>query len=502
MADLPTESSTTRLHGGASDAGERAAVSDSRRRAATAAIVLGMFAAAIEMTIVSTAMPRAAGDLGGSDRYAWVLSIYLLTNSVSAPLFGKLADLFGRRPAYLVGMSLFLLGSWASGAAWSMNALIAARAVQGIGGGAVATVGLTIVGDLYPAEERAKVQGLFSAVWGFAGALGPVAGGLIVDVLSWRWVFYLNVPFGLLAMALLTSALRERVVRRSVSIDWAGALLLTAAIVSAQLGSGAHGVAGMGRAPLVLAVLFAIAFVLVERRAAEPVLPLSLFSHRTITVAVLVSLASGIVMTVVTNYIPLLIQGAQGASTRESGLAMTAFAIGWPLSAFSTGMVLARVGVRRAAISGFSLVFAGSLALSLLDWHSARGLFVVGTGLVGLGMGMQNTPLLIAVQSQVDWSLRGAATAAFSFARTLGGTFGAILAGALAELVLHRRAIPSATIDDALRPGAPLAPLAVREAVGDLVHTVLVANTVVAFVALVLSLATPAGSMRARSSHR
>ncbi len=471
---------------------------DRRRRLATAAIVLGMFAAAIEMTIVSTAMPRAAGDLGGSDRYAWVLSIYLLTSSVSAPLFGKLADLFGRRPAYISGMSLFLLGSWASGAAWSMNALIMARALQGVGGGALATVGLTVVGDLYPAEQRAKVQGLFSAVWGFAGAVGPVAGGLIVDYLSWRWVFYLNVPFGLLAMGLLAFSLREpkRSSERKVVIDWLGALLLTGAIVCVQLGSGAHGVAGMGRFPLLVGLALGVAFVWVEKRAKEPVLPLVLFSHKTIAVAVLVTLASGVVMTVVTNYVPLLLQGGQGASTKESGLAMTAFAIGWPLSAFSTGMVLARVGVRRAAIGGFALVALGAALLALLGLQSPRVGYVVGTGLIGLGMGMQSTPLLIAVQSSVEYELRGAATAAFSFSRTMGGTLGAILAGALAEQRLQARGVSSATIDAALRPGAPLAAMSVREAIGDVVHVVLLANAAVALFALALSRATPAVTMR------
>lgn len=457
-----------------------------------------MFAAAIEMTIVSTAMPRAAGDLGGSDRYAWVLSIYLLTSSVSAPLFGKLSDLFGRRPAYLAGMSLFLLGSWVSGAAWSMNALIAARAVQGIGGGAVATVGLTVIGDLYPADQRAKVQGLFSAVWGFAGAVGPVAGGLIVDFLSWRWVFYLNVPFGLIAMAMLSSSLVEKVEKREVSIDWAGALLLTGAIVGVQLGSGGHGVAGMGRLPLVASLLLAIAFYLVERRAKHPVLPLELFSHKSITVAVLVALTSGAVMTVVTNYVPLLVQGGQGATTRESGLTMTAFAIAWPVSAFLLGLVLARVGVRRAAIGGLLLVFAGSLMLARLDLHSARVWFVVATGIIGFGMGMQNTPLLIAVQSSVDWNLRGAATAAYSFARTMGATFGAIIGGAIADQRLLSRGVSSASIDAALRPGAALAPLTVREAIGDLVHVVFVANAALALVALLLSLSTPESAMKAK----
>ncbi len=468
---------------------ERAAVS--HRPLVTAAVVFGMFAAAIEMTIVATAMPRAAGDLGGSDRYAWVLSIYLLTSSVSAPLFGKLADLFGRRPSYLAGMSLFLLGSWASGAAWSMTALIVARAVQGIGGGAVGTVGLTIIGDLYPAEERAKVQGLFSAVWGFAGALGPVLGGLIVDVLSWRWVFYLNVPFGLLAMGLLGTALRERVARRDVTVDWAGALSLTGAIVALQLGSSAHGAVDLGRAPLAVAAILGAAFVVIERRARDPVLPLALFAHRTITVAVLVTLTSGVVMTVVTNYVPLLIQGAQGASTRESGLAMTAFAVGWPLSAFSMGLILPRVGVRRAANAGFSLVFLGSLALATVDLRSPRALIVAASGLIGLGMGMQNTPLVIAVQSSVPWEARGAATAAFSFSRTMGGALGAVLAGALAEQQLRAHGIASATIDGALRPGAPIASWAARVAISDAVHAVLVVNTVLAAIAVLLSSAVP-----------
>ncbi|MDP3278700.1 MAG: MFS transporter [Deltaproteobacteria bacterium] len=466
------------------------------RKRVTTAILFGMFAAAIEMTIVSTAMPRVAGDLGGSDRYAWVLSSYLLASTISAPLFGKLADLIGRRPAYLSGMALFLLGSWTSGAAWSMDALIVARGLQGIGGGALATVGLTIIGDLYPPEERGKVQGLFSAVWGFAGALGPVAGGLIVDFLSWRWVFYLNLPFGLIAMILLALSLREEIEKKPVSIDWLGALLLGGSVIALQLGAGAHGVAGLGRAPLLVSAVALVLFYFVEKRAKEPIVPLGLFAQPTIVVSVAITLLLGMTMLAVTNYVPLFVQGAQGASTRESGLVMTPFAVAWPVAGFSVGMLLNRVGYRRSVVLGCALIVTSAIALTFLRIDSSRGWVLVAMALLGLGMGLQNTPLLIALQSAVPWSQRGSATAMFSFSRTLGNTLGAVFAGAIAEHALVGTAVTSATIDQALRPGAPLAPLAVRQALSGSVHAVLLINVVVALAALAFATRVPKVVMR------
>jgi EmrB/QacA subfamily drug resistance transporter len=450
-----------------------------------------MFASAIEMTIVSTAMARASGELGGSDRYAWVISIYLLTNTISAPLFGKFADLLGRRPAYLVGMGLFLLGSWCSGAAWSMTALIVARAVQGVGGGGIATVALTIVGDLYPAEQRAKVQGLFSAVWGLAGAIGPVAGGLIVDLLSWRWVFYLNLPFGIVAMALLAWSLSESVVRKEkVSVDWAGAIALTVAVVLLQIGSEGS-FRALGRWPMLASTAVFAAFIAIERRARQPILPLALFSNRTIAVAVAIASVSGVVMTIITNYIPLFVQGAQGMSTRSTGLALTPFALGWPIGAFAVGTRLVKVGYRRAAIAGFMLVVLGCLLLTQIELNVAIWQIAVGTGLIGLGMGIQNTPLLIVVQSLAPWEQRGAATAAFNFSRTLGGTLGAVIAGSIATIVVSRAGVGHDAIDAALRPHAPVGDLRVRITLAAATQLVLIANVSLAMLGLLGSLALP-----------
>lgn len=463
-----------------------------RRKLVTTAIVFGMFAAAIEMTIVSTAMARATGDLGGSDRYAWVISIYGLTSTVSAPLFGKVADLLGRRPGYLAAMSLFLIGSWCSGASWSMNVLIAARAIQGIGAGGMATVALTIVGDLYPAEQRAKVQGLFSAVWGLAGALGPVLGGFIVDYLSWRWVFYLNVPFGLIALTMLGSQLKESLQTRArPSIDWAGALLLTIGIVTLQLGADAK-IPGLGRWPMLIAFAFLALFIQVERKAKEPILPLSLFANRTIAVAVAVTSVSGVIMSIVANYVPLFVQGAQAMSTRSTGLALTPFALGWPLGAFAMGMRLKKIGYRRAGVMGFSTIVAGSITLSLVHLGSPLWHVAIGTGLTGIGMGMQSSPLIIAVQSLVAWNQRGAATAAFNFSRNLGGTLGAVIAGSIAAYVIQRSGISHETIDAVLRPNAPPGSLVVRETLANATHLVLTTNTILATLGLIGVFAIPA----------
>jgi EmrB/QacA subfamily drug resistance transporter len=473
-----------------------------RRALVTAAVLFGMFASAIEMNIVATAMPRIAGALGGSDRFAWVISVYLLTNTVAAPLSGKLADLYGRKPVYQLGMGLFLLGSALSGAAPSMNLLIAARAIQGVGGGALATVALTILGDLYNPVERGRMQGLLSAVWGTAGALGPLAGGFIVDHLGWRWVFYLTLAPGAAAMVLLSASLHERVARRPASLDLGGAALLTAAIVALQMAGGEHGPAGNTRAfgfaaaGVVLLGLFA----LVERRAQAPILPLSLLGHRLIGTVLLAALLSGAVMFGLSNYVPLFVQGVEGSSAREAGLVMTPFSVAWPLASVVAGLMIARVDTRVMVRAGMSLVALGAALALLATPGHAKPVFLAAVLLAGTGMGLSSTPLLIALQSAVDWQTRGIATAAFSFCRTLGGTLGMVLAGAIQVQRLEARGVAASTVDALLRPGAALGTAPVRAALADAVHGALVSVAVVAVCGWVASLAFPRAAVRVEAA--
>src|SRR5690349_16049990 len=247
-----------------------------------ASLILSLSMAAMEMTVVSTAMPTVVGDLGGIHYYSWVFTAYLLTSTVTVPMYGKLADLYGRKPVLLLGIAIFLVGSMASGLSTSVGALIAFRALQGLGAGAMQPTALTIVGDIYSLEERARMQGLFGAVWGVAGLVGPLLGGIIVKYLSWRWVFFINVPAGIAAAALLVVALHENVEHRRHSLDWAGSALLTFGLTALLIGvqGGRASAAGLPLAAVSLGIFF-----FVERRAPEPVLPLDLFRQRVMAVA-------------------------------------------------------------------------------------------------------------------------------------------------------------------------------------------------------------------------
>jgi len=286
--------------------------------------MLSMAMAAMEMTIVSTAMPTIIGELGGLHLYAWVTASYLLTSTVTVPLYGKLSDVVGRKPVLLGGISLFLVGSIACALSGSVPVLIAARALQGLGAGAMQPMSLTIVGDLFDIRERARVQPWFGAVWGIAGLAGPLLGGLIVKHLSWPFVFWINLPFGVAAMAVLSFAFREEVKRRAVKVDFLGAALLAAAVVSLLVA-----VEGVRTGPLLaLSLVTAVLFVVVERRAPEPVVPLDLFTTRVLGLGNLLAAILGGIMIGLATYVPLFVQGVAHGSPTEAGGAITPMVVG------------------------------------------------------------------------------------------------------------------------------------------------------------------------------
>jgi EmrB/QacA subfamily drug resistance transporter len=409
------------------------------------ALLLSMFMSAMEATVVGTAMPTVIADLGGLELYGWVGAAYLLASTISVPLFGKLADLRGRKRVLLFGIALFLVGSVASGGARSLELLIAARALQGLGAGAMQPVTLTVIGDLFTLEERGRIQGLFGAVWAIAGIAGPVVGGAIVQSLSWHWVFWINVPFGLLAMGVLSRFFREaRVERAPARIDAAGLTLLSVASLTALLAA--------SRTQLALtapcAVVALAAFAAVERRVADPVFPPSLLARRSISVATLSSGLLGATMMALLTYVPLHAQAVLGLPPTEAGASVAPMLIGWPLASAITSRLLVRTGFRSPLVLGSTLT-AGALLVFvvLVREHRAALPSLQGAMFVyGLGMGLANTALLIAVQSQATWSQRGVATAATMFARSMGGALGVGALGA----VLATRLGPSLS-PDALR---------------------------------------------------
>lgn len=403
------------------------------RPATVAALLLALFMAAMEMTVVSTAMPTVVADLGGAGHYAWVFTAYMLTSTVTVPIYGKLADLYGRKPVMLASMALFLLGSMASGQARTMTQLVLFRGLQGVGAGGMQPMALTVVGDIFAVEERGKMQGLFGAVWAIAGLVGPLLGGLIVGALSWRWVFYVNVPFGLVSAGVLVVSLVETVEKRKPRLDLLGSALMTACVVTLLLASD-------GVMPLVLlpaSGLLLAAFVAVERRAEEPVLSLTLLARPVLASSSAISALVGGSMLGIVTFVPLYAQGVLGSSPTEAGAAIAPLAIGWPIASAISGRLIARVGFRPLVRIGGVVVAVASVGLAwMVSRGASEGALRIGSGLVGLGMGIGNTALVIAVQTSVGFGERGVATASTMFFRNIGGTvavgaMGVVLARAL-----------------------------------------------------------------------
>ncbi len=414
------------------------------------ALLLALFLAAMEMTVVSTAMPTAVGDLGGLHLYAWAFAGYMLTATVTVPVHGKLADLHGRKPVLLAGLALFLLGSFACGHAGSMEALVAFRAVQGLGAGAIQPIALTIVGDLFDVHERARWQGVFAAVWGVAGLVGPLLGGAVVRYLSWRWVFYLNVPLGLACAAVLLAAYHERVERHQHRLDVAGAALLSITVLAALLAARSRAWGAVG-VPVALAALGG--FLWVERRANEPLLPLDLFAQRVMAVASATGALVGAAMIAMVTFVPLYAQAVLGASPTGAGATIAPMVVGWPIASTLGGRLLPRTGFR-VLIRGGLLVTALAAAGIALLLRPGVGLSLPRalTAAFGVGLGFANTPLVIAVQSSVPWRRRGVATASTMFFRTIGGTLSVgILGGVLATSLLGSGVAPG-VVDQVLGP--------------------------------------------------
>ncbi|HEX9243748.1 MAG TPA: MDR family MFS transporter [Anaeromyxobacter sp.] len=457
------------------------------------ALLLGLFLAAMEMTVVSTAMPTVVAELGGLPIYAWAFAAYLLATTVSVPIWGKLADLRGRKPVLLAGIALFLAGSIGCGSSGSMGALVAWRALQGLGAGAMQPVTFTIVGDLFDVHERGRMQGLFGAVWGLAGLIGPLVGGAIVHSLGWRWIFWVNVPFGLASAAVLSAAYHERPERHEHRLDVGGAALLAVAVVATLLAARSL---ATGLVTIPVAVVAGAAFLAVEARAREPLLPLDLFRTRLVAIASLSGALMGAAMLATVTFVPLWVQSVLGLPPTAAGAAIAPMALGWPIASAISGRLVPRLGFRPLLVAGFatSAVAAGLVAVFLRPGVPLVAVQAL-TALYGAGLGTANPPLLIAVQTSVAWNRRGVATASTLFFRTIGGTLavgilGGLLAhalagaGARADVVERLLGPERATLDPAI-----VAPVAV--ALQASMSVVFRAGAVIAFAAFVAVLAFP-----------
>jgi EmrB/QacA subfamily drug resistance transporter len=450
-----------------------------RTRRALLGVMLAIFLGAMESTVVATAMPKVVASLGGLHMYSWVFSGFLLTSTVTMPLWGRLSDLYGRRTMYLWGLVIFLVGSALSGLSRSMIELIVFRMLQGLGAGSLITIGMTIVGELFGLERRAKMQGYISGVWGIASLVGPLLGGLLTDYVSWRWVFYINLPFGALAMVLIAGALAKgRPTARTPVIDYTGVVLFATAVSALLLGVLEAGRVGAWTGPdvvgaLALALVALVAFVAVERRAAEPILPLGLFRNRIVVAAVLTGFLAGMAMFGAISFVPLFLQRVSGTSATQAGFVLTPFIIGWVALSIGSARLVLRVGYRVVVLGGMVCL---ALAFTLFTRWSA-GLAPTTAMrdvlIAGVGMGMNMVPMLIAVQSAVSRSELGVATSMTQFFRAVGGAVGLAVMGAVMAQRLHA--------------GLPMV---------EALHGVFVVGLVICVVALAAAFVVPAGRAR------
>ncbi|MFD5232808.1 MFS transporter [Streptomyces qaidamensis] len=451
-----------------------------RRGAVVAALMLSMALAALDATIVSTAVPQIVGDLGGFSVFSWLFSGYLLAVTVTLPLYGKLSDTFGRKPVLVAGSVLFLLGSLLCALAWNMGALIAFRIVQGLGGGALQGTVQTLAADLYPLKDRPKIQSKLSTVWAVSAVAGPGLGGVLAAYADWRWIFLINLPIGALALWLIVRHLHEpeRENTPDARVDWAGALavfacggvLLTALVQGGvawpwlSVPSLALFGAGLGLVAVV---------VLVERRAAEPIIPGWVWRRRTIAAVNLALGALGLLMVAPSVFLPTYAQSVLGLAPVAAGFVLSVWTLSWPVSAALSQHVYRRIGFRNTAMLGIGTASLILFAFPFLPYPGQAWQPTLLMLLLGAALGLFQLPLIVGVQSTVGWAERGTTTASVLFCRQTGQTIGAAVFGAVANGVLAARLGGAGDLDSVTRAlDSGSAPEATRRAIADAVHAV------------------------------
>lgn len=477
-------------------------------------VALGIFMGALENTIVGTAMPTVIATLGGIEIYSWVAVAYLLASTISTPIWGKMADLLGRRPALFGGLALFILGSALSGAAHSMVQLIAFRALQGLGSGALFPVGMTIVADLLTLEKRTKTIALFSGMWGMASLFGPLVGGFLTEHWSWRWVFYINLPFGMLAAGLVWANYTERHARRAnIKLDYAGTLTLTlgliALLILVERGSVLRRPQVLGGALFYLAL--GLAFIWIERRSPEPLIPLKLFRERMVLATTLHGLFAGMMMFGSMLYLPLFAQGVLGASPTAAGAILTPYILSWVVCSIIGGRMILRIGYRPVVLTGMLLMMLGSLMLAFVSAATTLNLLAGAVILMGMGGGLTLSSLMIGAQHSVPRALLGVVTSTVQFARNIGaslgvGILGAVMAwrlrhelaqgsgGELTALALQHSDIAALVRQTTRTALSPQAAQFLQEALANSLRLAFIVGLAMVVVAALISLLIPGGT--------
>lgn len=400
-------------------------------------IMLGVFLAGIDGTVVSTAMPTIVTDLGGLAIYSWVFSSYMLAGAVSMPIFGKLCDVIGIKINFYIAVLLFLLGSILSGTSQNMTQLVVYRAIQGLGAGGMFSVPYALIGKVFPPDRRGKALGYTSAVWGISSVVGPLLGSIIVTTLSWHWVFYLNIPFGIGSIALINFAYREiPIPGERPPVDYTGAFVMMVTIVALLLGFLQFGqripfwswsVAGLFGLTIVLSAVL----IIVEKRATDPILPMDFFKLPIFSLTNAIALLGGFAIIGLISYVPLYAQASKAGSAMTAGLVIMPLSIGWSGAGFVAGRILHKTGGRKMIILGMTLVVIGCMSSVWINEHTPLALLIVNMLLLGIGMGTQTPGLLVTLQNSIDISVMGVATASQQLARRIGATVGVSLMGAV-----------------------------------------------------------------------
>ena len=418
---------------------------ENKKKKIVLALLISTFLAAIEVTIISTAMPTIVDVLGGFELISWVFAIYLLSISVTTPIWGKLADLTGRKKIFIIGVTIFLIGSALSGLSQNMGQLIFFRAIQGIGAGAINPMTFTIVADVFNLQQRARVQGLISAMWGIAAVVGPLTGGLLTDFVSWRWIFLINIPFGLLAIWMISKNLVEQFEKKKRRIDYLGALLFTIGISALLLALLSLDIeSGIGLSTTQLIVLFVIAivfmtlFVFVQRRHSEPMIPLQLFKIKDVSFSVSASFLTSMILISMSAFLPLWIQNVLGMGATATGIVLIPLSLGWPIGSVLSGRIfIERLGIKQTALVGSGFIFVGSMLLTTITPETPLTILALFIFVVGIGFGFATTSYTVIIQSTAPPEMRGSAGSLITLFRTLGQAIGVAVLGTSMNLVIH-----------------------------------------------------------------
>ena len=412
---------------------------DSRKKSIAAALMVAMFLGAVEGTVVTTAIPTIVKDLQGFELISSVFSVYLLTSAITTPIYGKLADLYGRKNILSICIIIFLIGSFLCGLSQTMFMLIAFRAVQGIGAGGIFTVTYTIIGDVFTIEERPKIQGVISSVWGISSLIGPFLGGLLIDFFSWHWIFFINIPLGILSVILIQRNLKEDFQRRKHKIDFAGIITLSIAMIiflNIFLSSEGSNNSNMFIAVSVtFTIIFLIAFYKIERMAEEPILPFDIFT-KTSAIVNLISLLASSILIGSNVYLPIYIQNVLGYDPKISGMSLVPMSVAWLLSSMFLGKCILKYGGKIIVMISNIILLLSTILFPTLGVNSSIFLVLVYVFIMGLGFGGAFTTLTIIIQESVEYNQRGTATAANSLLRTIGQTIGVSVFGSIFNLYI------------------------------------------------------------------